>query len=99
MYLRNGISKQPPEFDVSCRSASCGKLVTPCLPCPAQDESGAVTGAACKLGWEPGTRSAMHIGRKLSQFGVAHADTAGKPTVHTVAVGQWYNRWGALCFS
>jgi hypothetical protein len=43
-----------------------------------QDEGGAVTGAACKLGWEAGSRSALQISRKLGEFGVAHHDTAGK---------------------
>ena len=42
-----------------------------------QDEGGAVTGAACKLGWEAGSRSALQISRKLGEFGVAHHDTAG----------------------
>lgn len=36
-----------------------------------------MTGAACRLGWEPGTRSVLQISRRLGEYGVAHADTAG----------------------
>lgn len=43
-----------------------------------QDDAGAVTGATCKLGWEKGSRTALAVSRAISQFGVAHADSAGE---------------------
>ncbi|KAI7837432.1 hypothetical protein COHA_008744 [Chlorella ohadii] len=50
----------------------------PCCPrsCCGWDESGAVTGAECRLGWEAGSRSTLSITRKLSQFGVQQSDVA-----------------------
>ncbi|PRW61154.1 MLO 11 [Chlorella sorokiniana] len=41
-----------------------------------RDESGAVTGAECRLGWEAGSRSTLSITRKLSQFGLEQHDVA-----------------------
>lgn len=49
--------------------------------CCLQDDAGAVTGATCKLGWEKGSRTAIAVSRAISQFGVAHADSAGEPVV------------------
>ncbi len=40
-----------------------------------------MTGATCKLGWEKGARTAIAVSRAISQFGVAHADSAGEPAV------------------
>ena len=31
-----------------------------------------------KIGWQPGSRSMVHISRKLSQYSAAQAENAGK---------------------
>ena len=51
-----------------------------CLPSPPppQDDTGAVTGAECRLGWEAGGRTALQLSRALSQFGAAHVDTTSE---------------------
>ncbi|PSC74453.1 MLO 11 [Micractinium conductrix] len=48
-----------------------------------RDDTGAVTGAECRLGWEAGGRTALQLSRALSQFGAAHVDTT---TVETFEV-------------
>ncbi|KAL4431309.1 hypothetical protein ABPG75_006565 [Micractinium tetrahymenae] len=45
-----------------------------------RDDAGAVTGVTCKLGWEQGSRTALAVSRAISQFGVAHADSAAVET-------------------
>ena len=57
-------------------------------PCHLQDDAGAVTGATCKLGWETGSRTALAVSRAISQFGVAHANSAGEPAMHSPGLAR-----------
>ena len=65
-----------------------------------QDDAGAVTGVACRLAWAPGTRTAVAVGRALSDFAVSHAamvaveDFEVQPSEHTVHITL---RAGAGC--
>ncbi|EFN51017.1 hypothetical protein CHLNCDRAFT_141567 [Chlorella variabilis] len=43
-----------------------------------RDAAGTVHSAMLKIGWQPGSRSMVHISRKLSQYSAAQAENAGK---------------------